>query len=321
MVHEGLLFAGGVFETAGNLSVSNVAAWDGDDWCVLVDSTGPDNRVISLASYQGDLYVGGDFETIGKVAANQIARWDGANWFEVGNGLSSDFWPSVIAMTVFEDQLILGGWFTHAGGQEVSYVVGWDGTSWQPLDLGLPNFVWALTVHDGELYAGGDFDLPGYLVKWNGTTWKAHSAPLNGQVRGLESYSNHLYAAGLFTLAGNSSSFYIARWDDATMDVGDDPLDLYADGSLSFTAPGILIQSAGARFCFALNTAADVSLDLFDLEGRRLLNLARQMLPPGSHEINWSAVNTTETSLSPGIYYARLTAGPFTATRKFMLIR
>jgi len=312
-----MLYAGGVFETAGLLTTTNIAAWDGNNWSLVGGAKGPDNRVISMASYQGDLYIGGDFTTVGIVPANQIARWDGTDWFEVGGGVSSQFWPSVMAMTVFEDRLVVGGWFTHAGGKEVSYIAAWDGAAWHQFDLGFPNFVWSLSVHNETLYAGGDFSSIGYLARWDGFTWKSQGGHFNSPVRALESYSNHLYAAGLFTLAGTSSSFYIARWDDYTQDVADD---LSNNTALSFSSPGIVYPSSPADFSFALDFAAKVTIDLFDLQGRRMANLIDRTLPPGQHSVSWAGASGQGATLSPGIYYAKLSAGPHTARQKVILI-
>jgi hypothetical protein len=51
--------------------------------------------------------------------------------------------------------LIAGGGFASAGGVACNCIARWDGSAWQPLGSGMNNEVYALTVYNGELIAGG----------------------------------------------------------------------------------------------------------------------------------------------------------------------
>jgi len=81
---------------------------------------------------------------------------------------------------------------------------------WQPLGSGLNGRVYALTAHNNELYAGGNFS--GLISKWDGVNWVTVGAGLTGSVvRSLISFNGELYAGGIFNMQGNSGN--VAKWD------------------------------------------------------------------------------------------------------------
>ena len=85
---------------------------------------------------------------------------------------------------------------------------------WSPMGSGLPDRVRALCVHNGELYAGGDFTE--HIKKWDGISWVSVGGGLNGtafpKVHALISFNGELYAGGSFTVAGSASG-NIAKFD------------------------------------------------------------------------------------------------------------
>src|SRR5207244_3610070 len=90
------LYAGGKFTSAGGVSATNVAGWDGSRWSSLRGGVSgvvnplarfrPPPVSVLLASGH-DLYVGGDFALADGVSATNIARWDGTNWSALGGGV------------------------------------------------------------------------------------------------------------------------------------------------------------------------------------------------------------------------------------------
>ena len=85
---------------------------------------------------------------------------------------------------------------------------------WSPMGNGLPDRVRALCVHNGELYAGGDFTEQ--IKKWDGISWVSVGGGLSGttspKVDALISYHGELYAGGSFSVAGSASG-NIAKFD------------------------------------------------------------------------------------------------------------
>jgi len=137
------VYVGGYFTTAGNISASGIAKWDGATWSSL--GTGTTGSVRALATFDdshGDgpvLFAGGGFSVIGGVVSMYIARWDGALW----SRLSDDWYlnQSVSSMAVFDDgtgpALYVGGYFTSIQGVPVNHIFKWNGATWSSVGGGL----------------------------------------------------------------------------------------------------------------------------------------------------------------------------------------
>ncbi|MFH2055624.1 MAG: T9SS type A sorting domain-containing protein [bacterium] len=67
---------------------------------------------------------------------------------------------------------------------------------------------------------------------------------------------------------------------------------------------------------FALTSSAQVKLDVFDLLGRKVATLVDEILPVGTHQIDFDGTN-----LASGVYFYRLQTGDFEQTRKMLLIK
>ncbi|MBE2217513.1 MAG: T9SS type A sorting domain-containing protein [Ignavibacteria bacterium] len=67
---------------------------------------------------------------------------------------------------------------------------------------------------------------------------------------------------------------------------------------------------------FALNLAGNVSLEIFDISGRKAAGLFSGSLAAGSYEFSFNAE-----ALAGGVYFYRLQAGAFTQVKKMILIK
>jgi hypothetical protein len=59
-----------------------------------------------------------------------------------------------------------------------------------------------------------------------------------------------------------------------------------------------------------------VTLKVYDILGREVTTLVHEKKPPGNYEVRFDAAG-----LPSGVYFYRLTSGPFTQTRKLLLLR
>jgi len=77
----------------------------------------------------------------------------------------------------------------------------------------------AVTVHNGELIAGGNFTSAGgtsanYVARWNGSTWQPLDTGTSGEVYALATYNNMMLCGGNFASAGGINHVnYIAQWN------------------------------------------------------------------------------------------------------------
>jgi aminopeptidase N len=77
----------------------------------------------------------------------------------------------------------------------------------------------------------------------------------------------------------------------------------------------------GTSIPFSLPRRGDVSVIVYDLLGREVSALLRGRMDPGSYTVRWDGRNANGTPAAAGIYFFRMTAGDFTATRKMILVR
>ena len=75
------------------------------------------------------------------------------------------------------------------------------------------------------------------------------------------------------------------------------------------------------RIAFGLKEPAHVSLRIFDAAGRLVRVLAEAERAAGTYAERWDGTNDGGSAVASGVYFCRLTAGPFSQTRKMILMR
>jgi hypothetical protein len=160
------------------------------------------------------LVIGGLFAHVNGVAATNIAAWDGVVWRPLALGVSGE----VRALAIFNGDLVAAGAFLSAGEVPTTYVARWNDTFWSGMGDGMfgGTRVYALAVHGGQLYAGGDFYH--FTRRWDATssTWVSFAESLNDVVYALASQDGYLYAGGAFTAGGFTSVPKLGRWDGSS---------------------------------------------------------------------------------------------------------
>jgi HYR domain-containing protein len=150
------LYAGGEFNSVGDVSVTSLARWNGSFWSSVGGAfTNPPVSIDALAVYAGGLFAGGRFDQAGGAWAFNIARWSGTGWWELAGSV-----PQGIL-----NERVLSLW-AHDDGSGSKLYVGsnggmarWNGSSWSLLGGGALGPVHALTTFDDgsgpTLFAGG----------------------------------------------------------------------------------------------------------------------------------------------------------------------
>ncbi|PWB68984.1 hypothetical protein C3F09_10795 [candidate division GN15 bacterium] len=72
---------------------------------------------------------------------------------------------------------------------------------------------------------------------------------------------------------------------------------------------------------FDLPAASDVKIDVFNVLGQVVCRLIQEPMDAGTHVVVWNARNDEGVAVASGIYFYRLSAGDFVATRKMLLLR
>lgn len=81
-------------------------------------------------------------------------------------------------------------------------------------------------------------------------------------------------------------------------------------GPFGIATPTLLVE---------LDAAADVRLDVFDLQGRHVRNLAARRFPAGASLVDWDRRDRAGLAVRPGVYFARLVAGARARTVRIAL--
>jgi hypothetical protein len=225
-VHNGLLYAGGTFSSAGDIETTNLAYWDGIVWHGCGDGAGGgDSSIVSalLSTPQG-LVVGGRFTNAGP----NIALWSGQEWVpdyftEGPDGL-------VNALALFNGQIIAGGDFQSPG----KNITAWSNGLWSTLSHGILQRGLSergtrsmLVVNDSSLVVGGSFDgalddqldlIPGTrdLAEWNGENWNSIGGGTQEGEEGIFDLAlcgESIYIAGDFVINDGSLITGIAKWE------------------------------------------------------------------------------------------------------------
>ena len=72
---------------------------------------------------------------------------------------------------------------------------------------------------------------------------------------------------------------------------------------------------------FVIGHSSFVSLRVYDLLGREVATLVNKVMQPGVHTIEWNPSTSSGQGFASGVYFYRLKAGPFTDTKKMLLLR
>ncbi len=72
---------------------------------------------------------------------------------------------------------------------------------------------------------------------------------------------------------------------------------------------------------FSVARSSDVTLSIFDVRGSLVSTLVRGRREPGVHRIGWDGTDNRGTRVASGVYFYRLDAGSFRATRKMVLLK
>ncbi|MBY0263418.1 MAG: hypothetical protein K2Q20_13810, partial [Phycisphaerales bacterium] len=242
---NGNLVAAGRFGTAGGVSASNIAQWNGTSWASLGTSSGSTANgvggfVTALAVRpDGELFVGGNFANFisagVQTPTRNIARWSSTTgWRTVGAGVTGTVSPTGItyvrAMTVLSNgDLIFGGEFASFNGNgSPAGLARFNGTSLTeatPLGGIVSGEVLSLqALPDGSFIAAGSYlgissTFASSIARYDGVQWTAagtgvsHATVNPWRVNALTLLpSGQVAVGGQFDTANSEPAGSIALW-------------------------------------------------------------------------------------------------------------
>ncbi len=235
-VHKDGLVAIGAFRSTPDAPQVDVARFDGTSWNVMPE--GPDGYLSSVDSSSDQIFVFGRDILVGGEEARNLAFWDGQRWEALGTGTERpihslvEFNGSLVARSYW-DQSSVASWdglnWVPMGsevGARTLKVLGddlylltsgetpvrrWNGAEWEQVGSPVRGLAWDLEIFQGQLYAGGLFQMgdplvPRHLIRLEGETWTA-LGDTGGRVASMTLSGDRLYLAGYFEVDGEYTAF------------------------------------------------------------------------------------------------------------------
>jgi hypothetical protein len=290
-----------------------ISKWNGTQW-TEIGNIPFGGSISALAGIGKDLYVGGAFKEIGGDSANNIAKWDGTRWSPLGKGLKSENpqFGVVRYLAVLGTDLYAYGGFSIAGDVAVDGFAKWNGSQWSKVQS--PTGGGMLAVSGSNLYVSNYYG----IHTWDGANWSTlYSAQPPGGI-------NYHYISGNMAIVG--TDMYIGGNFVASTQKG---LAFFTRCTLlptivaqENTSPrGLCLEqnypnpfNPNTTIRYDLPKAAFVSLRIFNALGQEVAKLVSGHKDAGYYQVQWSP------SVPSGIYFYRLQAGEFTATKKMILL-
>jgi parallel beta-helix repeat protein len=72
---------------------------------------------------------------------------------------------------------------------------------------------------------------------------------------------------------------------------------------------------------YAVPKESRVRIAVYDLDGRLVRVLVEEVRPPGEHSTAWDGRNQNDLPVGSGVYFCRMDAGPFSETRKLVVLK
>jgi hypothetical protein len=318
------VYVGGDFATVGGLPRNFLAAIDTSGRVGPWDPE-PASMVTAICPAGASVYLAGAFRQIGGQARSGLAEVDTVLGAPTPWNPGTD--ETVFALGVAGGVVYAGGQFQELGGAPRASLGAIDrttgmATSWDPGVGDSPYFgtpyVPALLASDGVLYVAGDFSQAGGKTHFFAAALDTGSARAlewepdvsAGPLRALIAKDHKVYFGGRLTRYGSNPAGGLGAWPAIEVaSVVEDPVAIRA----CYPNPA----TRAATLSFVLTTPAQVSLSIFDLQGRRIGQpIANEARPAGTHYANISVEGW-----SPGCYLCRLEVGGRDFTSKLVVLR
>ncbi len=233
-------------------------------------------------------------------------------YFSSDNGQT---WAQTSLNTGFIKSLAVNGSYVYAGTTNNVYVSSDGGVTWNASGLALNQPVNTISVYDKYVFAGVA-GLGVYVSSDNGTTWTPRNEGWGASVILSLAFDNQ------YLYAGTRGTSVWKRPLPELMGVRRIYGSVPKEYSLSQNYPNPFNPSTKIKFVIAKNSF--VTLDMYDLLGRKVTTLTGEKLNPGIYEVEWDASN-----FASGIYFYKLTAtavaasstGDFIEVKKMLMIK
>ncbi|HZW06380.1 MAG TPA: hypothetical protein VFF65_04585, partial [Phycisphaerales bacterium] len=184
-VHNNALYVAGEFDQPNPNDYIGVLSVEGNTRILrgaVGAGTATERSAVHMFLLSDTLYLGGTFQDVNGVPAQSLARYSGGNWSAVAPADSS-IDSELLTCTVFDGALVVGGCARVLGGTEVKGIARTiDGRTFTPMGEGFAGGIYGgevrdTVIHEGSLYAMGNFQASGATgvnnaARWDGAAWQ-----------------------------------------------------------------------------------------------------------------------------------------------------
>ncbi|MCA8962377.1 MAG: hypothetical protein KDC38_17755, partial [Planctomycetes bacterium] len=207
---DGVLYAGGQFDSSAAQPLVNVARWDGAEWLPVGDNlTG---RVDALTFHGGELFAAGTitvWDDGGNEVGQGVARFDGSRWQPVGQEAIGRIRVSVSDGS----DLWAAGQFRVLGRSPVRAVARFDGVAWEPIGE-FNNDIRDLVALPDGLWCCGHFSNMPHVARFDGSSWSSPGGgiPSAATVNKIFPWAGQLLFAGAFIDVADVATRNVSAW-------------------------------------------------------------------------------------------------------------
>jgi photosystem II stability/assembly factor-like uncharacterized protein len=184
-----------------------------------------------------------------------------------------------------------------------------NGVSWNPMNNGLPPNANVKAIFLKRPFMVASLFQGVYLSTNDGNSWRAFSENAPYPVNQIVADSSNLYAAS------NGYGVLVRPLSDITA-VEDDRNTFVRDFALYQNYPNPFNPTTEIRY--RTPEVSHVTLKVFDILGREVAKLVDEVKEAGVHHCQFPVHNS---EFASGVYFYRLQAGQFVATKKLLLLR
>jgi len=276
---------GGVFR-----STNNGASWTNS-------TSGMTNTRVSSLLISGTNLFAGTFGGAGVYLSTN----NGTSWVAAGNGLTN---TEVQTLNITPS---LPG-YIFAGTANGAFYTTNNGTSWISISNGLTDtYVHTFAFSGTTIFAGTDME--GVFRSTNlGASWTAMNQGLTNTTVWV------LTAAGSNLYAGTNGSGVFKRALSEMVAVQQVSSEIAGQFSLSQNYPNPFNPTTNIKF--TITKAGKITLNIYDINGKKLEELINGSYSAGSYKAEWNA-----SKYSSGIYFYTIVTNEFTDTKRMILVK
>ena len=188
------------------------------------------------------------------------------------------------------------------------------GGDWDDIGSGLPDVPTNAVIVDPDypthIYVGNDIGV--YFSIDTGKTWQTFMEGMPEAVIVMDLVVSQVNRS--LRVATHGSGVYQRPLPPAIVSVESEPSQISRQFTLAQNYPNPF--NAVTTIKYHNKYAADISLIIYDLNGREVERLSEGNQPAGAHVFEWNAAN-----VSSGVYFYRLQSADFTETKKMVLLK